>query len=412
MSIYAGRNKNLTSEAKCLCNLAVAETHLGDYEAAKATYISAHKQASTAGNLYLQFQASEGCGSLCIHTLHHEDAVRHLKQALKTLDEIKQDTGMARERVMEKLSDATEALRKDNSDHPKGTTTSSEDQHPPVPLEAQPPVPLDFLSHGCLPGLTDSPLQVRGEKNGTKVAEPVGRLPSPMKKVLPPIRSPKLMLANSRGTDGSTSTGPIADGSTSTGPIADGSTPTGPIADGSTPTRPIAVNKTPLHKNAVPKRRKKELRTVNEVPDAYEQLLNAYVDSIKNDASPASSSDTNLSSSGEHSDHMMGASVFSRHASKGHSRHRQSPAKPPLEAYNGVPASPLSVGEGSLAIGPNARELFTTGTTVVEKEQKRGKQRFQVQTEIVPVGTEAHPPHPDARGQALHTSQSKVCLIL
>lgn len=331
--------------------------------------------------MQLQFQASEGLGSLCIQTNYPKDAIHHLKQALKTLDEIKQDTGMARERVMEKLSDATEALQKGNSNHPRSTTISSEDEssegdlpglhessgkhHPTLPdpsSEEQPSV------------LPDSSLLQSGENNVStslsgKSLEIVSSLPLPAKKAtasLPPIRSPKLTLTPAKGVDGSATEGPSA------------------------------VGKVPLHKKST-RRRRNVLGIVNEIPDTYEQQLNAYVDSIKHDASPASSSDTNLSSGEEHSDHLLGASVFSRHASKGYSRSQK---------------SPLSVGEGSLAIGPNARELYTTGTTVVEKEHgKGGKPRIQVKTEIVPVGKEPCTQTTQAEGRG-QSQQSKVCLIL
>ena len=390
-----GRNTNHNSEAKCLCNLAVAEIHLGDYVAAKTSYVNACRQAKAAGNLYLQFQASEGLGSLCIQTNHPKDAIHHLKQALKMLDDIKQDTGMARERVMEKLSDATEALRKDNPNHHRGTPISSEgsssEEHPSGhrgnPEVHHLSLPAGPSSEECSSTLPNSSLQENGERNVTtnlsgKSAE---YLPLPARKataLLPPIKSTKNTLAAAEGVDGSMAT------------------------------------KTPLHKIATARKKRNKLGTVNEVPDAHEQLLNAYMDSIRNEENLASSSDTNLSGSEDHSDHLLGASVFSRHASKAHPRSQLSPAKSSLMnagTTNSVPGSPLSVGEGSLAIGPNARERFTTGTTVIEKEHKRGKTRLQVQTEIVPVGGAqscAQTLHPEGRGQVLQSGQSRVCLIL
>ena len=386
---FTGRNTNHNSEAKCLCNLAVAEIHLGDYVAAKTSYLNAQKQAEAAGNLYLQFQASEGLGSLCIQTNRPKDAIHHLKQALKTLDEIKQDTGMARERVMEKLSDATEALHKDTPNHHRSTAISSEGSSSEEcpsgqrgPPEGHHPSVPGTSSEECSSILPENSLQENGEKNVTaslsgRSTEVDSSVPLPAKKatvLLPPIKSTKVTLAAAEGVDGSTPEGP---------------------------------SKKPLHKKATARRKRNKLGTVNEVPDAHEQLLNAYVESIKNDESLASSSDTNLSSSEDHSDHLLGASVFSRHASKAHPGPQPSPW-----TSRSMPESPRSVGEGSLAIGPNAREIYTTGTTVIEKEHKRGKTRLQVQTEIVPVGTEscAQTLHPaEGRGQVL---QSRVCLIL
>ena len=109
--LSAGKTKNYNSEAKCLCNLAFAQTQLKDFPAAAESYSCALERAQSSRNPYLQFQACEGTGAAYYQMEQHGDAIRYFNQAILSLDEIKQDTGIARERVMEKLSDATEALQ-------------------------------------------------------------------------------------------------------------------------------------------------------------------------------------------------------------------------------------------------------------------------------------------------------------
>ena len=71
----------------------------------------AHKSC----NIYLQLQACEGLGSIHIWWNKHGEAVVYLEQALTLLDSIPEDTGIARERIMEKLSSALEQLEESRS---------------------------------------------------------------------------------------------------------------------------------------------------------------------------------------------------------------------------------------------------------------------------------------------------------
>lgn len=65
--------------------------------------------ARLAENTYLQFQTCEGLG--CVHHQmgRYGEAAGNFQQALAILDHIKEDTGIARERIMEKLSEVLEA---------------------------------------------------------------------------------------------------------------------------------------------------------------------------------------------------------------------------------------------------------------------------------------------------------------
>ena len=64
----------------------------------------------------MQFQALEGLGTVCYHTQQYTSSVSYFEQALQVLDQVGDNTGLARERVMEKLSFVTEAMIKGSSE--------------------------------------------------------------------------------------------------------------------------------------------------------------------------------------------------------------------------------------------------------------------------------------------------------
>lgn len=116
----AGRLKRYQCEVKCLCNLAFAQSQLEDYTLSSTTFSEALDKARTIEDAYLQFQACEGLGVCHYHLNQHSTAVESFNNALQLLDTIKDDTGIARERVMEKLSDVTETLKnsaEEDADH-------------------------------------------------------------------------------------------------------------------------------------------------------------------------------------------------------------------------------------------------------------------------------------------------------
>jgi len=111
-----GKLGNHNSQSKCLCNLATAQLQLGQPEEAVVSFSNALAAAHKSCNIYLQLQACEGLGSIHIWWKKHGDAVGYLEQALMLLDSVPQDSGIARERIMEKLSGAQEQLDKSKSD--------------------------------------------------------------------------------------------------------------------------------------------------------------------------------------------------------------------------------------------------------------------------------------------------------
>ena len=82
-----------------------------DYSTSASTFTEALDKAQTTGNTCLQFQACEGLGVCQYHMEQYSEAVDSFNTALELLDKIKEDTGIARERVMEKLSDTTEIMQ-------------------------------------------------------------------------------------------------------------------------------------------------------------------------------------------------------------------------------------------------------------------------------------------------------------
>ena len=110
--VSIGKLENCDSEVKCLCNLAFAQSQLGDYTSSATSFTEALDRAHTSQNTYLQFQACEGLGGCYYHLNQYADAVSTFNTAVQLLDKIEEDTSIAKERVMEKLSDATEALQR------------------------------------------------------------------------------------------------------------------------------------------------------------------------------------------------------------------------------------------------------------------------------------------------------------
>ena len=113
---FVGKVGNINAEAKCFCNLAFAQTQLKNFPSAAEHYSCCLLKAQSSGNLLLQFQAHEGLGSVGYSTNQYNRAVTCFKQALSVLEKVNDDTGIDRERVMEKLSDATLAMKRHQSE--------------------------------------------------------------------------------------------------------------------------------------------------------------------------------------------------------------------------------------------------------------------------------------------------------
>lgn len=120
--------KSCESEIQCLCNLAFAQSQLRDYNLAILTLTEALEKAQTSQNSILQFQACESLGTCYYHTSQYSEAVGAFNSAFQLLGKMQEDTSIAQDRVMGKLSDATRALQNKVvgiNDH-RQTTTSPE----------------------------------------------------------------------------------------------------------------------------------------------------------------------------------------------------------------------------------------------------------------------------------------------
>ena len=451
---HTGKIKNFNSEAKCLCNLAFAHTQLKDYPAASESFSNAFSKAQSADNHYLQFQATEGLGAVHYQLGEYNEAVKYFNQALAALDNIKQDTGMARERVMEKLSDAVEALQKQQQAQARKSRSQSRSRSQ-SPRSPDPNIVSDHGScHGSdreehIPTASSSPRgstnSLDGPRKSSSSPKPLARrlspelnsvatrtqidfenLPLPEKKggFLPPILPSRSLQSTGRHH-------------MALDPIMNGSSRSKPSHKHATPSK----RKGHKHKQVLPKITESQ-RTVLKPLDSYDEQLHAYMDTYSDRkgeggaSSLGSSSESSLSSGGsQDSGDQLGASIFSRHAAKTKHKHKsitRPPHKlppPPLSASQTTsPAhSPLVVQEGSLAIGPNAREMFTTQSHPIQNGQKRRKGKMPVQTEIVSksmttpqaqedgvTGTSSHLPDPPRHSpiSSAYRSQSKACTIL
>lgn len=94
-----------------------------EFTNAAHSFSLALRKAHKANSHHLLFQASEGLGAVYYRIGRYGEAVNHFKQCLEFLNNIKEDTGIARERVLEKLSDAIEASQKADTSGPSHHTT-------------------------------------------------------------------------------------------------------------------------------------------------------------------------------------------------------------------------------------------------------------------------------------------------
>ena len=453
---HTGRTKNFSSEAKCHCNLAFAYTQLKNYPSASESFKKALSNAKSANNHYLQFQAAEGLGAVHYQLEEYSEAVEYFNQALVVLDNIQQDTGIARERVMEKLSDALEALQKERQDQARRfrSRSRSETQSPRSPgpdsISAQASdrvsdreerIPTaDSSPRGStdsLDGPGKSPPKPLARRLSPELSSVAARTQTHLEKNLPlPEKKKGIFL-------------PPIDPGRSLQLTARHHTALDPITTGSSTSRShkhVTVSKRKGRKHVLPKIAESP-SAVMKPHDSYDRQLHAYMDTYRDregerrgsrDGSLSSSSESSLSSGGSHdSGDQLGASIFSRHAAK--TKHkRRSTTRPPHElsppplsaSQTASPAhSPLVVQEGSLAIGPNARDMFTTQSHPVQNRQKRRKGKTPVQTEIVskrvtrvtPEAQEdsgfrshllADTPRHSPISSVYHSHHSRMCAIL
>ena len=112
-----GKAKLCDAEVKCLCNLAFAQAQIKDYTSSASTFTLALSKAEQTLNKVLIVQALEGLGSVCYHMKKLEESKNHFEKALEITVGGGSNVGIARERIMEKLSDVVEAITVNQTDN-------------------------------------------------------------------------------------------------------------------------------------------------------------------------------------------------------------------------------------------------------------------------------------------------------
>ena len=435
--------ENHNSEIKCLCNLAFARSQLRDYSASASSFSEAFTKAQAVNNLHLQFQAREGQGACHYHMKQYSEAASSFNSALELLDQMEGETGLARERVMEKLSDATEALglsQGQTSDplHSHGGNSGNI----PSPLvsshssTSSSPQSLHY-SHG------EEAAQLRPQRSTTGNCRGAAKSsqqcdvessPKPEQRGgrLPPLDQPK-----SRAQ-------PTASPASLSSPRqfpANASQATASSKHIGTSSKRKKTSPKSKSKGKGKEKRKGKGRDRTKSPkahpaalsaqDSYDLEIQAYQETLMSTEGSSGEEDQSAVCDQRHDtpDHL-GSSMFSRHATKSHQTQiQQQPSLTPISSLSSLSqgqSNPeiMSVQEGSLAIGPNARDNYTLQSSRVKSGQKGRKgKRPVVHTEIVPKGAAHHSrgankssasghPSPPPQSTGSSEQQSKVCAIL
>lgn len=357
------------AEAKCYCNLAFAYGQLKDFVAAAESFSLALTIAKSVGNLTLTFQALEGLGAVSFCTQQLSKAADYFQQALQVLAKIKDDTGMARERVMEKLSDVSMALQQKDRGSPQHTA------------------PLVLPAVSQLPPIAPHPAG--------------GRRHSKLSRSHPASTSVELSRKKGGWRSRHTSVTPL--------PLVLTPHQVSPV------TQPGSDEaSSSQHRLTVPSLASSTPGPSAPLDDSCGQEMQAYLESYRSEAgSLLSSTLTSLTSStGSDSSNILGSSVFSRRAL----------AAAAVGTSSGLLRTPTEIQEGCLALGPDARLHYTTKEVYPEqggmdrRPGKRKMRRNRRPTQIVPV---AHDPSPQqplenplAVGRNNRTSSSSVCVVL
>ena len=169
----------------------------------------------------------------------------------------------------------------------------------------------------------------------------------------------------------------------------------------------------PTHKHAVlvSKKGKKRL-PLDEDENIYNSQLQAYMNSYRDSSTSLNSSQESLAPRKKLN------SSLPKHPGVSPQANFLSESFPPFDAHLSSTSGSrhVNIREGSLAIGPNAREKFTVQTVEEESRGRRGKTKHRTESEIIPSSpvTPASQRVPQ-RQQLTNTSanqHSKVCIIL
>ncbi len=106
---FAGKSKLYKDEVECLCNLGYAEAQNNDYSNSAKSFITSLAKAEEIRNNLLIVQSLEGLGSVYYHMKQFDKSQNYFEKALKVMMECNgDDIGLAKERIMEKLSEVIE----------------------------------------------------------------------------------------------------------------------------------------------------------------------------------------------------------------------------------------------------------------------------------------------------------------
>ncbi|XP_068026547.1 tetratricopeptide repeat protein 24 [Melanerpes formicivorus] len=97
---------NRRAQGQCFGNLAYACCQLGNHEGAAQNYLHALQAFQDTGDVEGQWQACEGLGAACCRLGDPQKAVGHYKEALTLLSQCQGTPRAARDRVVQKLTDA------------------------------------------------------------------------------------------------------------------------------------------------------------------------------------------------------------------------------------------------------------------------------------------------------------------
>lgn len=458
-----GQLENSQAQVKCLCNLAVAHAQLKDFNDAKEAFTTALEKATLINDHILQLQAHEGLGSVYYQMKKFSKAKESYHNALGVLQNIKYDTGLARERVMEQISDIVEAEQHQMTAFQNALTDSqcerslNRDQSMSDPTR-----PTSALGHSSglqsptndiskslsSTGINSTGVQVMkpnlakshhgspSDSRPTRHSSNVDQHAS----MQVPLHADKRQFMSLSNAPQLVQPTPLPCVIT----VADGNNKSvqshlelqqtikslqfGSTTDGSSHNSPFSTTNTPVYA----KRNAKTMSTpasatvrnssVRNMPtsssrmDAYnedyeQQLLNDYMNTYADDNYKVFSTDTQTDSDSGNDE--LGASIFTRNTSRQKSSSRQRTSRPPRTPYRRkavTPRVPQIVQEGSLAISPIARQEYG-----IHKNKKTNAQNI-LRINSSSSSNQTRLPRPSAASSPANTSRSsqlsRVCVIL
>ena len=453
---------------KCLCNLAVAHAQLKDYGKAKEIFTGALEKATLANDHILQLQAHEGLGSVYYQMKKFPKAKESFHNALAVLQHIKYETGLARERIMEKISDVVEAEQQQMVAFQNALDTQSNRTLQRDHSMSDPTRPTSALGHssGLQPSTNDiskslsstgidstgihavrsnlsnvvesdndSPSGSRTTRHLSSQHAPVQVPRFVEKKKLTPLSTPQMVQPTPLPCVIT-----VADGNNKSvqshlelqqtikslhyGTATDGSSHNGTFSTANTPLyTKRSAGKTPMSSRSTPQTATVRNSTARNMPttssrmDTYnedyeQQLLNDYMNTYADDNYKVFSTDSREQTDSDSGNDELGASIFSRNASRQRSS-RQRMSRPPRTPYRRktlTPRVPQVVQEGSLAISPIARQEYETN-----KNKKSDAQNI-LRISSASSSHQTRQPRVTASSSPANTSRSsqlsRVCVIL